>query len=283
MESLLNVENLSVSYSSFELSKISFCCNPGEVLGIIGINGAGKSTTIKAIMQIIPRGEGGIYWKGEAVTVKKIPEFREQVGYVGDNDCYYPNIKVKKILKFVSSLYRNWDNEAVEKYVRTFQIDTNKKMKELSTGMRVKLDLLMAMSHNAQIYILDEPTSGLDPVIRKELLDILYNLAKHENKAVIISSHITSDLEKIAERVMYIVSGKIAIDDKVSSIQQKYIKVYTKGMKSTWDMKGCIAIDEYIIMPREIFSSHACKEDNIKVETPLLEDVLFYLGEEAEK
>ena len=224
MESILEVKDLKVKYPGFCLDNISFSCQKGKIIGIIGTNGAGKSTTIKAIMHIIEREQGDIFWKGKTLTPKIISNFRENVGYVGENDCYYPNIKIRKILKMMSELYSNWDNETMEKYINIFQLDIGKKVKELSTGMRVKLDLLMAMSHNAEIYILDEPTSGLDPVIRKELLEILEHLAKDEEKTVIISSHITSDLEKIADRIIYIVSGKIELDDiKPSSRKYPYI------------------------------------------------------------
>lgn len=278
MKTLLNVENLTVSYPTFKLDNISFKCEPGEVLGIIGVNGAGKSTTIRAIMHIISRDKGDIYWKDKLLTLKGISDFREQVGYVGDNDCYYPNIKVKKILKIMSGLYSNWDNESMKTYISKFNIDTNKKMKELSTGMRVKLDLLMAMSHNADIYILDEPTSGLDPVVRKELLQILEDLAKIENKAVIISSHITSDLEKIADRVIYIVGGRIKLDKDIESIQQEYIKINTKGKKFTSDMKECLKIGDYIITTKEMYDLGIGIEEEFKLEPVLLEDILFYLG-----
>jgi len=278
MKELLNVENLTVNYPGFKLDNVSFKCGEGEVLGIIGVNGAGKSTAIKAIMHIISRAGGNIYWKGEALTPKMISKFREQVGYVGDNDCYYPNIKVKKILKIMSGLYSNWDNETMLKYIDQFHLDTNKKVKELSTGMRVKLDLLMAMSHAADIYILDEPTSGLDPVVRKELLEILDNLAKRENKAVIISSHITSDLEKIAKRVIYIVDGKIELDESVEAVQKRYVKLDTMGAKVSCSMEGCLKTGNHIITTRDLYHSNIERDYEFKIEPVLLEDVLFYLG-----
>lgn len=221
-KTVLKVENLFVAYHNFKLDNISFCCEKGEIIGIIGVNGAGKSTTIKAIMHIVPRQGGEVIWNDEIVTPKKVPEFREHVGYVGDNDCYYSNVKVKKILSFVSRLYSNWDNKLMTEYIDRFHLDTNKKMKELSTGMRVKLDLLMAMSHHADIYILDEPTSGLDPVVREEVLRILYDQAKNHDKSVIISSHITSDLEKIADRAIYIVEGKIELNTSIEEILQDF-------------------------------------------------------------
>ena len=228
MKELLRVEDLRVSYPGFELNNISFTCHKGEFIGVIGVNGAGKSTTIKAIMQMIARDNGDIYWKNEKVTEKKIAAFRECIGYVGDNDCYYPNIKVGKILRFVSALYSNWDSETMEKYLSIFKLDTNKKMKELSTGMRVKLDLLMAMSHNAELYILDEPTSGLDPLVRKEVIDILYDLVNHEGKTVILSSHITSDLEKTADRILYLVDGTVVVDNGVEQIRSDFAETLSK-------------------------------------------------------
>ena len=278
MERILEVKDLKVKYPGFCLDNISFSCQKGKIIGIIGTNGAGKSTTIKAIMHIIEREQGDIFWKGKTLTPKIISNFRENVGYVGENDCYYPNIKIRKILKLMSELYSNWDNETMEKYINIFQLDIGKKVKELSTGMRVKLDLLMAMSHNAEIYILDEPTSGLDPVIRKELLEILEHLAKDEEKTVIISSHITSDLEKIADRIIYIVNGKIELDDDIASIRSKYVKVNVTDENATCDLKGCLRIGNNIITTREIYEKIIDTMNGYYVEPASLEDVLFYLG-----
>ena len=278
MESILEVKDLKVKYPGFCLDNISFSCQKGKIIGIIGTNGAGKSTTITAIMHIIEREQGDIFWKGKTLTPKIISNFRENVGYVGENDCYYPNIKIRKILKMMSELYSNWDNETMEKYINIFQLDIGKKVKELSTGMRVKLDLLMAMSHNAEIYILDEPTSGLDPVIRKELLEILEHLAKDEEKTVIISSHITSDLEKIADRIIYIVSGKIELDDDIASIRSEYVKVNVTDKNATCDLKGCLKIGDNIITTREIYENIIDTRNGYYVEPASLEDVLFYLG-----
>ena len=278
MERILEVKDLKVKYPGFCLDNISFSCQKGKIIGIIGTNVAGKSTTIKAIMHIIEREQGDIFWEGKTLTSKIIPIFRENVGYVGENDCYYPNIKIRKILKLMSELYSNWDNETMEKYINCFQLDVGKKVKELSTGMRVKLDLLMAMSHNAEIYILDEPTSGLDPVIRKELLEILEHLAKDEKKTVIISSHITSDLEKIADRIIYIVNGKIELDDDIASIRSKYVKVNVTDENATCDLKGCLRIGNNIITTREIYEKIIDTMNGYYVEPASLEDVLFYLG-----
>lgn len=278
MKELLKVKELTVKYPGFKLDKVSFTCTAGEVLGIIGVNGAGKSTTIKGIMHMIEKQGGEICWKGDLITDKRVSTFREEVGYVGDNDCYYPNIKVKKILKIVSGLYSNWDMNTMEEYIEKFQLDVEKRMKELSTGMRVKLDLLMAMSHRADIYILDEPTAGLDPVVRGELLNVLSHLAKDEHKAVIISSHITSDLEKIASRIVYLVDGKIALDDKVENIRNWYIKIMRDGDLQPFDLRDCLDTEGGIIMTREIYEARSKKPDDFNVKPASLEEVLFYLG-----
>lgn len=278
MNELLQVKELTVTYPRFTLDKVSFDCAKGEVLGVIGVNGAGKSTTIKGIMHMIEKQGGEIYWKGNPVTAKRVPAFREEVGYVGDNDCYYPNVKVKKILKIVSGLYKNWDMEAMENYLSKFCLDTDKKMKELSTGMRVKLDLLMAMSHHADVYILDEPTAGLDPVVRAELLHILSHLAKDENKGVIISSHITSDLEKIADRIVYLVDGKVELDEKVNRIREKYIKVMHSAELNGVDLTGCLDTGNGIILTREIYDARFSPYGDFRPEPATLEEVLFYLG-----
>ncbi len=277
MDSLLKIKNLSVYYPGFSLENISLQCNSGEIIGLIGVNGAGKSTTIKSIMGIIHRNSGEIYWHGKKVLNKNLPAFREHIGYVGDNDCYYPNIKLKKILSFVSELYSNWDESIMEEYIEKFALDTNKRMKEFSTGMRVKINLLIAISHNADLYLLDEPTSGLDPVIRKELLEILYNFANKENKGVIISSHITSDLEKIANRVIYLVDGKIMLDKDIEILRKDFIKLEILNEKPCFNLKDCLMIGNQIITTNDIYKKRFEQEVNLKIVPITLEDILFYL------
>ena len=240
MNKLLQVNNISLEYKDFKLDNVSLSCGPGDIIGFIGINGAGKSTTINAILNIVEPDAGSVLWKGKEVLKNDIPEFREQVGFVGENICYYPTITLKKILGFMSRIYSNWDNERASKLLKLFNLNTTKRMRELSTGMRVKFNLLIAMSHNADIYILDEPTSGLDPLIRKEVLEILYNEAKKEGKAVIISSHITSDLEKIADRAVYIVDGRIAEDIVLSEVSNKYAKLIPESANGTISLESVL-------------------------------------------
>ena len=240
MDKLLQINDISLEYKDFRLDNVSFSCGSGDIIGLIGINGAGKSTTINAILNIVEPDSGLVTWKGTEISKNNISKFREQVGFVGENICYYPTIPLKKILSFMSRIYSNWDNERASKLIKLFNLNTTKRMRELSTGMRVKFNLLIAMSHNADIYILDEPTSGLDPLIRKEVLEILYNEAKKEGKAVIISSHITSDLEKIADRAVYIVDGRIAEDIVLSEVSNKYAKLIPESANGTISLESVL-------------------------------------------
>lgn len=221
MENLLSIKNLKVQYPFFCLDEISFDINCGEIVGLIGENGAGKSTTIKAIMGMVNRQGGTIQYCGKQIKEKDLPEFRQHTGYVGDAELYYAKIKVKQLLQFLSELYAHWNHEKMNRYLELFHLDKEKKMIELSIGMRVKLEILMALCHDAQIYLLDEPTSGIDPVARNEILQILKEI-KQEGKGILFSTHITTDLEKIADRLIYLVDGRIVVDETMEKIKEKY-------------------------------------------------------------
>lgn len=224
MNEVLMIKKLTVKYPGFVLNDISFNLCEGEIIGLVGENGAGKSTTIKAIMGMIDYKCGEIYYKGRLILKKDIPNFRQKIGYVGDVELYYPKIKVKHLLKFLSEIYNNWDLQRMNYYLDILKIDVEKTIIQLSMGMRVKLEIVVALSHNAELYILDEPTSGLDPVIRREILKILLELKK-EGKAILLSSHITSDLEKIADRIIYIAEGRLILDEKKEKISEEYSSV----------------------------------------------------------
>lgn len=224
MTPILSVQNLQVKYPSFFLKDVSFDLHKGEIVGLVGENGAGKSTTIKAVMGMINKAHGEIKYNGQTVREKDFPKLRQHIGYVGDAELYYAKIKVKRLLRFLADIYDDWDKEKMEHYLNAFGLDKEKKIIELSMGMRVKLELVMALSHHAEIYILDEPTSGLDPVARKEVLEILDKL-RSEGRAILFSTHITSDLDKIADRVIYIAGGQIQLNEEMAVIRENYDSV----------------------------------------------------------
>ena len=219
METVLSVRKLNKSYAKFAIKDISFELKKGCIMAFIGRNGAGKTTTIKSMLNFIHTDSGEIEFFG-LDNIKNQQEIKNRIGYSGGGVDFYLNKKLKDIARYTKPFYENWDNEAYEKYVNVFNLDESKRVKELSAGMRVKFNLAIALSHNAEILILDEPTSGLDPVSRDEFLDIIQKLSKR-GVTTFFSTHITSDLEKCATHVTYIKEGQIVHSDTKDGFVEK--------------------------------------------------------------
>ena len=215
MENILEVKNLNKSYDTFSLKNVSFEIPKGYIMGFVGPNGAGKTTTIKSMLNIIR------YQSGEVKTLLD----NEQIGVVMDSPFYVDDWKVSDVEKAISPFYRNWDSGKYSELLKRFNIDKKKKIKELSRGMKVKLMIAAALSHDAKLLILDEPTSGLDPVARDELCDILGEFVTDENKSIVFSTHITSDLEKIADFITFILNGQIVYSGTKEGLLEKYVSV----------------------------------------------------------
>lgn len=204
---IVEVSHLEKAYSSFHLQDVSFSIQPGRITGFIGRNGAGKTTTIKSMLNLVHPNRGDILFFGIPFTSHEA-DIKKRIGYSTGTVSWYPRKKIRDIVGIVSRFYETWDNESYRSYLRLFKLDENKTPLELSEGMKVKLNLLIALSHRAEILILDEPTSGLDPFSRDELLGI-FNELKEQGVAVFFSTHITSDLEKCADDIIYISNGHI--------------------------------------------------------------------------
>lgn len=207
MSTVLSVENLCKKYPNFEISNASFTIESGSIMGFIGRNGAGKSTTIKSLLNLVHPNGGKIEFFGLNFGENE-NAIKSRIGYASGGVNFYKMTTLKKIAVNTKRFYPNWDNEIYSKYMSEFKLDENKKVKELSEGMKVKFNLVLALSHHAELLILDEPTSGLDPVSREELLLIFKTLAK-SGVAILFSTHITSDLDKCADKITYIKEGKI--------------------------------------------------------------------------
>lgn len=205
--SILNVNGLSKKYPSFQLSDVSFALEAGRIVGFAGRNGAGKTTTIKSMLNLIHPDAGEITYF-DMPLIGHEAEIKQRIGYSTGTVSWYPRKKLGDIVSVTKNFYPNWDEDAYRKYMQLFSLDENKTPLELSEGMKVKFNLLLALSHKAEILILDEPTSGLDPFSRDELLDIFMGL-RDEGVAVFFSTHIISDLEKCADDIIYISHGKI--------------------------------------------------------------------------
>lgn len=205
---LCDIRNLTKSYPSFTLSDVSFSLQPGRITGFIGRNGAGKTTTIKSMLGLVHPDGGEISYFGVPFSENE-REIKQRIGFSTGAVNYYPKKKIRTIAAITKTFYPNWDENAYQEYRKLFFLDENKMPCELSEGMKVKLNLLLALSHQAEILILDEPTSGLDPFSREELLELFLEL-KRRGVALLFSTHITSDIEKCADDILYIRKGRLA-------------------------------------------------------------------------
>lgn len=221
MENVLEVRNLSKKYNGFELKNINLELPKGMIMGLIGENGAGKSTTIKSILNIIDRdcGEIKIFNLDNKENEKRV---KEEIGVVLDDSFLSDYLNPVDINKIMKNIYINWDENLYFKYIEEFKLPKNKMTKEYSSGMKMKLKIAMALSHHPKLLILDEPTSGLDPVARNEILDIFQDFIQDEENSILVSSHITSDLERVADYITFINNGEIVITKPKDELIENY-------------------------------------------------------------
>ena len=205
--SIVELKDVCKTWPSFQLKDVSFTLEAGRITGFIGRNGAGKTTTIKAMLNLIHRDSGEISYFGMPLTEHE-REIKQRIGYSTGTVNWYPRKNIRDIVSVTKTFYPNWDEDAYRKYLTFFGIDEAKKPMELSEGMKVKFNLLLALSHRAEALILDEPTSGLDPFSRDELLE-LFKTLKERGVTILFSTHITSDLERCADNIVYISRGEI--------------------------------------------------------------------------
>ena len=226
MNSILEVRGLRKSYDSFMLSDIAFDLPSGYIMGFVGPNGAGKTTTIKLILNVIKGDSGSVKLFGREDTIVH----NEEIGVVMDAPLYVDDWKVSDVESALSPFYKQWDKKLFDEYIKRFGLESKKKIKELSRGMKIKLQIAAALSHNAKLLILDEPTSGLDPVARDEICDLLREFVSDENKSVLFSTHITSDLDKTADYITFILNGSIVFTGAKDELIEKYARV-TGGLQ----------------------------------------------------
>ena len=221
MENILEIKDLSKKYDGFELKNINIKLPKGTIMGFIGENGAGKTTTIKLILNIIKKNEGEIKIFG-LDNIKEEKRIKEDIGVVLDDSFLSEYLNPLDINKIMKNIYKNWDEELYFKYINEFKLPKDKISKEYSTGMKVKLKIAVALSHHPKLLILDEPTSGLDPIARNEILDIFQDFIQDEEHGIFVSSHITSDLEHIADYVTFINEGEIVFTKTRDELLEDY-------------------------------------------------------------
>lgn len=278
MKKSLSVRGLCKNYPEFSLKEISFDLVPGTITGFIGRNGAGKTTTINAILSLIHPDGGEVLFDGMSFT-ENDREIKRRIGFVSAGMTYYTRKKLKDITRVTKTFYPEWDEQVYRKYMDRFGLSDGKTPAELSNGMKIKYALALALSHGAELLILDEPTSGLDPVSREELVEIFLSL-KDAGKTVFFSTHITSDLEKCADRILFLQNGCLKADEPLDDFRESWriaecretvpedLKAAAKGI--------CRIRDGYTVLVR--------KEDAAGKETREadLEEIMVHLEKEAE-
>lgn len=217
---ILQVEDLTKEYAGFKLDHVSFSLPSGAIMGLIGENGAGKSTTINAILNLIKKDAGRVtFWGQELESGKAL---KEDIGVVFDDINFYETLTPAKVGRISAEAYRQWDDALYGEYLKRFQISPKKEIKTLSKGTKMKLCIAVALSHRPRLLILDEATSGLDPVMRDDILDIFLDFVQDENHSILMSSHITTDLEKVADYITCIHQGKVLFSKSKDELRYQY-------------------------------------------------------------
>ncbi len=277
---MLEINNLSKEFfMGFKLDNITFDLEPGYIMGLIGPNGAGKSTLIKLIMNLIKKDSGEIKIFGKDY-IKFEKEIKDRIGFVYDESVFYENLSIDDMKNIIAPFYSKWDDIAFYDYLKKFDLGPLYIIKKLSKGMKMKFALSLALSHHAELIIMDEPTAGLDPIFRRELLDVLYDVVQDENKSIIFSTHITTDLDRIADYITYIKNGKLVFSDSKDEIMSTYKVV--KGAREDLDYN----IRKEFLGLRETNIGFEGLTDNIEgikykindvvIERPTLEDIMYY-------
>ncbi len=221
----IEIKGLCKRYPGFWLNNIDLTLPCGCIMGLIGENGAGKSTTIKLLLDIIRKDKGSIQFFGKEMTADAV-DVRNDIGIVLDEPCFPEMLKATQINKIMKGIYKNWNEDTFFGLLKKFGINETKKFNALSKGMKMKVSIAVALSHDAKLLILDEPTSGLDPVIRDEIVEIFYEFTRNPMNSILISSHIVSDLEKLCDYIAFIHKGRLFLCDEKDRLLEKYCVIH---------------------------------------------------------
>ena len=221
MKDILRVKNLNKSYKNFSLTDVSFSLSEGCITGFIGINGAGKTTTLRTILDLAKKDSGNIQFFGLDMD-KNEQQIKNRIGVVLDDGCFYEELSMAEMKSILASAYTDWSEQDFKHYMDMFSLDPKRKINTLSKGMKMKYALTLALSHNAELLIMDEPTSGLDPLSRSQLLNVLNDYMENGGKGVLFSTHITSDLDKIADMLIMIHNGRIVFQEEKDFLLDNY-------------------------------------------------------------
>ncbi|AUS87086.1 ABC transporter ATP-binding protein [Lysinibacillus capsici] len=280
MENVVELKNVTKRFKGFSVNHINLQVKRGFVTGFIGANGAGKSTTIKTMMNLLRPDAGEVKLFGlDYKTHEK--EIKQRIGFVYDGNIFFEGLNLKDIKRIVAPAYKRWDDTIFYQYVEQFELPLNKAIKTFSKGMQMKASLAIALSHHAELIIMDEPTAGLDPIFRRELLDLLQELMVDGNRTIFFSTHITTDLDRIADYIAFIQKGELVFNQSIHDVAENYALV--KGELNLLDRDtekafvhvhrastGFEALTDNIKAAKNIFG------DTVIIERASLEDIMYY-------
>lgn len=277
MNNIVEIKGLEKNYPKFKLGPLNLSIPHGVIVGYIGENGSGKTTTIKLILDMIKADKGEIRIFGEKLS-NNPKAIKEKIGVVFD-DLHLPEqLKIKEVNNMCKKIYENWDSNVFCYYLDKFELDSNKKISELSRGMKMKVSISIALSHKAELLLLDEATSGLDPLVREDILDILMEFIQNERCSVLVSSHILSDLEKTADYIAFIHKGKLIFMESKDELRDEYV-ILSLDRKSLESINNNLIISkrknefgERILMRRE----YVPREFLDICERPSIEDIMIF-------
>lgn len=284
MENVIELNNVSKRLKAFSIESLNLQVKKGLITGFIGENGAGKTTTIKLMMNLLKPDQGEVKVFGlDYKTHEK--EIKERIGFVYDENIFFEGLNLKDIKRIIAPAYKRWDDKLFNAYIEKFELPLNKAIKTFSKGMKMKVSLSLALSHHPELIIMDEPTAGLDPVFRQELLSLLQDLIMDENRTIFFSTHITTDLDKIADYIAFLQGGRLLFNQSKEALMDNYAIV--KGDNSLLDpdtekpflkinrkATGFIALTDNVSEVKQIFN------DEVLIEQATLEEIMYYSKKE---
>ena len=277
---LIEIRGLCKNFENFQLQNVDITLEEGFIMGFIGRNGAGKSTTLKTALNLMNSDGGEVKLCGLSMPKDEI-EIKNQVGYVFGGVDFYPEAKISSITNVTKTFYKEWNEQLYKNLCERFEIDQNKKFKQLSAGMKVKYSVAIAMSHNPKLLILDEPTSGLDPAARDDLVLLFQEFIEDGQHSILFSTHITSDLEKCADYITYIKQGKILASDEREAFRQSYISVAGKKEQLNSDIESkIIGLHTHQLGFEGIMKTEdraLAQSEGFEISEPGLEDIMIHI------
>ncbi|CAM4469567.1 ABC transporter ATP-binding protein [Paenibacillus tarimensis] len=279
-ENVIELDGLSKSYSRFKLEPITMSIKQGYITGLVGPNGAGKSTLIKLLlgMAVPDRGEVRIF--GRRMPERE-QEIKERIGYVSDESHYYEHLSIGAMKNVLAPFYSCWDEQQYRQLLDRFELHPKARIRSLSKGMKMKLSLVFALSHHADLLIMDEPTAGLDPVFRRELLDMLADFIQEDTRSIVFSTHVTTDLDRIADYIAFVDKGRLVFCDSKEEIFERYALIKADRSLLDRDTRGTLIGIRETSVGFEGLSANREEAERLfggfaRIEIPTLEDIMFY-------